>query len=111
MVSGPVWPGLRPGRSVSQIGVFGSARLRIRSSEALHPDRALLPSRWRSLGAKGEPEAQDGQLSLLGTILRWFMKSSAEVSPRDALDHLAYLAGCLPAPARPRRGSRPKSGR
>src|SRR5215213_9715581 len=92
MVSGPVWPGLRPGRSVSQIGVFGSARLRIRSSEALHPDRALLPKRRRSLGAKGEPEAQDGQLTLLGTTLRWFMKSSAAYSPKDALDHLDFLA-------------------
>src|SRR5215210_1996263 len=91
--------------------VFGSARPRVRSSEALHPDPALLPSRRRSLGAKGEPEVQNGRLSLSGTILRWFMKSSAEVSPGDARDHLEYLAGGLPAPARPRRGSRPKSGR
>src|SRR4051794_14823571 len=67
-------------------GFFGSVRLRVRSSEALHSDRALLPRRRRRLGAKGEPEAQDGQLSLLGTILQWFVRSSAAYSPRDALD-------------------------
>jgi hypothetical protein len=61
--------------------------------EALQSDRALLPRRRPRLGAIVEPEAQDDQLSLLWTFPRWFMNSSAEYSPRDALDHLKYLAG------------------
>src|SRR5829696_3491063 len=65
---------------------FLEARLRVRSSEALHSDRALFPRRRRRNGAKGDPEAQDGQLPLLGTILQWFMRSLAAYSPRDVLD-------------------------
>lgn len=83
--------------------------------------RALASRRWvpllsgsrrqRSLGAKDEPEVQNGQLSLLGMVLRWFMKSSASYSPRDVLDHLVMLARAFWMPLDHGKDLVPRAGR
>ena len=73
-------------------GVFGKRTAAGSLLGSLRPRPRSAPKEAAKSRCKGEPEARDGRLSLLGTILRWFMKSSAAYSPRDALDHLDFLA-------------------
>jgi hypothetical protein len=85
---GGKWSGIELERATGGVVTRSDATdLRKRGIENLGMDKlwALASRRWVSPALwfeeaaksrrKGKPEAQDGQLSLLETILRWFMKS------------------------------------